>query len=387
MASNNRRHSLKRSAVRLDQGGEHPLYQFSLRGSELLQIADISRLGRSKKGKLLGYQRAGVKRHIRDIVEYLNGEEVIFPNSIIIALGSNTRFKKSRGPKSSDGPGENGTLEIDLPAPGERKPGWIVDGQQRALAIAQSNRPDLPVPVNAFITDALEVQRDQFLRVNSAKPLPRGLVTELLPEVSTVLPAKLSARRLPSLICSKLNEDRRSPFCGLIKRPSQGEHENGSSPPIADNSIIHMVQESLCLPTGCLFPYRNMATGQTDCDSILSLLITYWSAVKEVFGKAWGLPPARSRLLGGVGIRAMGRLMDKIMPFIPLGRPQSLGRVVAELQVVKPICRWTDGTWDELGLAWNEVQNVPRHINALSNLLIRAYVHARTPAMTVAAEA
>jgi DGQHR domain-containing protein len=387
VARDSRRKYLRRSAVMLDQGGPSPIYQFSLRGDELLQIADISRLGRSKKGKLLGYQRAGVKQHIRDIAEYLNGDNVIFPNSIIIALNARTRFKKSRGPKpkSSEGPGINGTLEIELPPENGPKPGWIVDGQQRALAIAQSNKPDFAVPVNAFVTDDLETQRDQFLRVNSAKPLPRGLVTELLPEVSSILPARLSARRLPSLICTKLNDDGRSPFHGLIRRPSLGSSGEGNAPFIADNSVILMLQESIGSPTGCLFPYRNIATGETDCDAIMAVLNTYWTAVKDTFPEAWGLPPSRSRLLHGVGLRAMGRLMDKIMPFIPLGRPNSLARVKTELDVVRPVCRWTEGTWEELRLAWNELQNVPRHIHMLSNLLIRTYVHARTPAMGHAA--
>ena len=42
--------------------------------------------------------------------------------------------------------------------------------------------------MNAFVADEVDLQRDQFLRVNNAKPLPRGLITELLPEVSTILP-------------------------------------------------------------------------------------------------------------------------------------------------------------------------------------------------------
>jgi len=50
-----------------------------------------------------------------------------------------------------------------------------------------------PYPLGRFLADDVEVQRDQFLRINSAKPLPRGLITELLPEVSTVLPAHLAA--------------------------------------------------------------------------------------------------------------------------------------------------------------------------------------------------
>ncbi|MCP9784954.1 DGQHR domain-containing protein DpdB [Cyanobium sp. N5-Cardenillas] len=374
----NRRKLLKRSAVRLDQGGVHPIYQFSLRGDELLEIADISRIDRSSSNHLSGYQRPAVRQHIREIAEYLDGADVIFPNSIIVALASSTKFKMCRGPKSNDGPGVNGTLEIELPSGNGRKPGWIVDGQQRALAIALSNKPDLPIPVNAFVTDDLEIQRDQFLRVNSAKPLPRGLVTELLPDVSTMLPQRLAARRVPSLICTMLNDEQESPFYMLIRRPSTAATSKKMAL-IADNSIVNMLHESIGSPTGCLFPYRNIATGETDCAAIYEVVATYWAAVKLMFPEAWGLPPTKSRLLHGVGVRAMGRLMDKIMPMIPIGRHNSIRRVQGELEAVASICKWTTGTWDDLNLEWNELQNVPRHIHALSNLLIRHYVQARMP--------
>src|ERR1043166_925458 len=90
---------LRRRALRIEQSPGHPIYQFALTGAELLELADISRLDRNDGGKLLGYQRPAVRKHIRGIVEYLNGEKVLFPNSIILALSSSVRFMKSRGPK------------------------------------------------------------------------------------------------------------------------------------------------------------------------------------------------------------------------------------------------------------------------------------------------
>ena len=198
---------IRRRALRLDQRGGHPLYQFSLRGDELLQIADISRVSRGDSGKLLGYQRPEVKRHVNEIVEYLDGDDVLFPNSLILALSSGVKFTKSRGPNVADGLVHAGTIEIKIPKEGEKKPAWIVDGQQRALAISKSKKTDLPFPINAFVADEIETQRDQFLRVNNSKPLPRGLITELLPEVSTTLPTRLAAKKIPSALCDLLNTD------------------------------------------------------------------------------------------------------------------------------------------------------------------------------------
>lgn len=368
---------LRRRALRIDQDPKHPLYIFSLTGEELLKIADISRISRDDGGKLLGYQRGEVRRHIQEITEYLNSPEIVFPNSIILALHSNVRFIRSRGPETDDGCAVSGTLEISLPSGSGPKPAWIVDGQQRAIALSKSKRPDLPVPVNAFVADEIALQRDQFLRVNNSRPLPRGLITELLPEVSTDLPARMAARRIPSAICDWLNQDARSPFRGMIRRPSQTKAEQAKAV-ITDTSLIKVLEESLGTPNGCLYPFRNVATGETDFESISQLLLTYWTAVKKTFPDAWGKTAEKSRLMHGTGLRAMGRLMDKVMPQISDRGPKGIARAEKELAHIEPMCHWTAGQWDEMGgLKWNELQNVPRHVQMLSWVLINAYLKAK----------
>ncbi len=147
---------------------------------------------------------------------------------------------------------------------------------------------------------------------------------------------------------------------------------------IADSSIVKMLEESLSSATGCLYPYRNLATGETDFEAISNLLLVYWSAVRNVFPDAWGKSPEKSRLMHGAGIRAVGRLMDKIMPGIKAKNGKAILAVEKELQLIAPICRWTGGAWDAMGmLKWNEVQNVPRHIQMLSWVLIHAYLQAK----------
>ncbi|MGE5608804.1 MAG: DGQHR domain-containing protein DpdB [Bacillota bacterium] len=372
-----RRRYLKKRAMRLDQNASHPLYLFSLTAEELFGIAEISRVSRDDAGKLLGYQRPEVRKHVQEIVEYLNSDGVLFPNSLILALSSRSRFICSRGPQTSDRRASAGTLEIPLPGPSEQKPAWIVDGQQRALALSKCRRRDLVVPVNAFVADEVDLQRDQFLRINNTRALPRGLITELLPEVSCPLPARLSIRKVPAELCDLLNRDTASPFYGLIRRPSSNEAERARAV-VTDTSIVKMIEESLMSPSGCLFPYRNMATGETDFSGIWSVLLTYWSAVKVVFPDAWGKPPTQSRLMHGTGIRAMGRLMDRIMGSLNVRDPSGSRLIQRELAALKPMCHWISGTWEGLGgLAWNEIENVPRHIQMLSNYLIRLHVQER----------
>jgi DGQHR domain-containing protein len=372
---------LERRGLRLQQPGGNEILLFTLAPNEVLQVADIARIARADQGQLIGYQRPEVRGHVRNIREYLQGDSVVFPNSIIIALASDAvRFRGSRGPKTTDGYATSGTVEITIHP--DQRPGWIVDGQQRALALDELSRDDLPVPVAAFVTDDVELQRDQFIRVNSTKPLPRGLVTELLPAVTIPISPRLSAKKLPSAICDHLHRNDDSPFRGLIKRPSASEAEKKSAV-IADTSVVRMLEESLKSSSGCLFPYRNVSTGEADLDGIWAVLVTYWDAVRQTFPDAWGHPPTHSRLMHGAGIRAMGRLMDKVMATINPSAADATEQTLAELQRVASICRWTSGAWDGLGespVPWNAVQNTPRDVSALSNLLIRRYVSSRMAA-------
>jgi DGQHR domain-containing protein len=365
------RRYITRRALCLTQTTTSPLYSFSLTAEEILQIADISRVARDQAGDLIGYQRPEVRQHVQEIIDYLDGDEVIFPNPIILALAPSTQFSSSRGPKVSDGLACSGTIEIPLPDVDEPKPGWIVDGQQRALALARTKRRCFPVPVNAFVTHSVELQRDQFLRINNTKPLPRGLVTELLPSVKSPLPPRLSMRRTPSELCDVLNRDPESPFFGLIRRPSAGQTAKQMAV-IADTSIVNMLKESFA-PTGCLFLYRNTSTSEIDFDGVLSALYTYWHAVRETFPEAWGAKARDSRLMHGVGIRSMGRLMDRILVAVNPRREGGPETIRKELEAIAPYCCWVSGRWDGLDLRWNEVQNVPRHINELSNYLLRLH--------------
>lgn len=367
---------LARRALRITQATHAPLYMFTLTAGEILQVADISRVSRDDLGELIGYQRPEVRQHIQEITDYLDNGEPLFPNPIIIALPSTVRFTCSRGPNVSDGIAASGTLEIPLPGNGGRKPGWIVDGQQRAFALAAARRQDFPVPVNAFVADSVDTQRDQFLRINNTKPLPRGLVTELLPKISTPLPPRLSVRQIPSTLCDLLNSNEESPFHGLILRPS-ASREQRKNAVVTDTSLIQALQESLTSPSGCLFPYRNLSSGETDSAGIWAALLLYWTAVRDTFPDAWGKPPAKSRLMHGAGIRAMGRLMDRIMASTDARQPGADDQVHADLALLAPHCHWTEGRWEGLDMRWNEIQNVPRHIHELSSLLMRTYLQVR----------
>ena len=79
----------------------------------------------------------------------------------------------------------------------------------------------------------------------------------------------------------------------------------------------------------------------------------------------------------GAGIRAMGRFMDRIMGSVHPAQAGAADQVRSDLALLAPYCHWTEGRWDGLGMRWNEIQNVPRHIGELSSYLIRAYLSAQ----------
>ncbi|MGW5051354.1 DGQHR domain-containing protein DpdB [Actinokineospora sp. NPDC004072] len=371
---------IKRRALKVLQHPSIDLYLFALAAEEVSQVADVARISRDAAGKLIGYQRPEKRQHVKQILEYLDGDDVLFPNGLIMALPSTIRWRASTGPSVSDSLATVGTIEIPIASsPDEPRPAWIVDGQQRSAALARTRNTRLPVIVAGFVAEDIATQRDQFLRVNTVSPLPTNLVSELLPEVWTPLPAKLSARKLPSALVDMLNHDHDSPFRGLIKRASTGPEQRGSAV-VADNSLLAAIEESLNSSAGVLFLHRNLSTSTIDTTAIRKILISYWTAVHRAFPDAWGLPPAKSRLMHGVGIRAMGRLMDKIMAHVDSEAEDLVERIQQEIGLVAEHCRWAEGRWDELNIGWNELQNTPRHISVLSNFLIRVYVKSRSSA-------
>jgi DGQHR domain-containing protein len=369
---------LERRALKVLQNDNVPLYLFALAAEEVDQIAAVARIGRDEAGKLIGYQRPEKRKHVKQIQDYLDSADVLFPNGLILALPPEVRFKSSRGPSTNDGLVVAGTLEIPLSAgPDGPRPAWIVDGQQRSLALSRTKNRRLPVPIAGFVADTIELQREQFLRVNTVQPLPVNLVTELLPDITRIPSGRMPTRKLPSALVDMLNQDPASPFAGMIKRASTTD-EAKKAAIVTDTGLVEALKESLESPSGVLFPYRNIATGTTDTEGIRDVLLTYWTAVRNTFPEAWGLPPTKSRLMGGVGIRGMGRLMERVMAHVDVGTSNAVRDAEAELECIADACFWTEGMWPELGLPWDELQNTPRHISALSNYLARTYVTNRT---------
>ncbi|HEX6509209.1 MAG TPA: DGQHR domain-containing protein DpdB [Chloroflexota bacterium] len=357
---------LARRALKILQVPDAPVYLFTLRAREVFEVAELSRVARDQTGELIGYQRPEVRDHVSDILRYIDGESPLFPNALIIALKPTcVRFEASTGPQ--DDTAIAGTIKLEIPPDGEHRPAWIVDGQQRALALSKAKNEDFVVLVSAFEGDTIKRQQEQFVIINNTRPLPRGLVTELLPQVTVSIPARLAAKKLPAALSDELAREATSPFHGIVRRASTAK--TLKSAVVAENSLVAMLSHSVT--NGCLFQYRNIATGEIDGEAIGAVLFTFWNAVKATFPEAWGKPPAESRLMHGVGIRAMGRVMDQMMGSLSPSDRDTPAKVVDGLKRISPYCHWTSGRWDELGLEWNQLENIHKHIQMLASHLIR----------------
>ncbi len=363
------RYDLRVPALEVRQGSSRTLYSFAIDGKQLPWFTTVSRVHRDDTAQIQGYQRPEVLAHIAAIRRYIESDHPMIPNAIVVAFDKRVIFEPDCT-HSPIGFSRAGTLVIpvDHSWPSEDRPGWIVDGQQRCAAIREANVSAFPICVTAFITDDDSEQRSQFILVNSTKPLPKGLIYELLPTTTGLLPAALQARRFPAQLLERLNYDEGSALHRLIRTPTTPEGV------IKDNSVLKMLENSIS--DGALYRFRDPSTGQGDTDAMLHLLKSFWTAVRDVFPDAWALPPRRSRLMHGVGIVSLGFVMDAITDRHWRHGPPGPTEFTTDLQSIEDICHWTSGSWTfgpQTQRQWNELQNIPRDINLLTNFLLFEY--------------
>lgn len=363
---------IKVPAMAIEQSPGRTLYSFAVDGKRIYEFADVSRIRRNAETELEGYQRPEVIAHIQEIKEYIESDSPMIPNGVVIGFDSRVKFKRVKSEKLDiSTSAQMGVLEIPLGADPKRgKVGFIVDGQQRLAAIRSAKIKQFPVLVSAFITDDIRTQTEQFILVNSTKPLPKGLIYELIPHTDARLPTALHRRRLAAFLLERLNHDSDSPLHKLICTPTAPEGV------IKDNSMLKMLESSLS--DGALYEFRD--GNELDEDAVadmLSVLQHYWSAVKDTFPDAWGRKPKESRLMHGAGIVSVGNLMDHIAAKRPR-RSDIPSKIFfrKHLAKVKPSCAWTRGKWQfgpDDQRPWNQLQNTRQDVELLTDYLQRAY--------------
>ena len=176
-------------------------------------------------------------------------------------------------------------IPVDESLPDDEKPAWLVDGQQRSAAIRDADLAEFPVAAVGFIAHGEAEQRSQFILVNNTRPLPKGLIHELLPDTMGHLPAAYARKQLPAYIMSRLNQRpawQAHPSQGRIATPTQPDGY------IKDNSVLKMIENSLY--DGALYQYRDPKTGRATSNRSCSPQRVL-DGCAAYFPDAWALPP------------------------------------------------------------------------------------------------
>jgi DGQHR domain-containing protein len=360
---------LRLPAIAVTQSTGRTLYQFAVDGKLLDRFATVSRIHRDRDQHVQGYQRPESLQHIASIRRYIESEAPMIPNGIVIAFDKRVLFVP-HGLKSAVKYAVAGEIVIplDVSTEADELPGWIVDGQQRTAAIRDAAVDRFPIPVTAFITDSQEDQRQQFILVNSAKPLPKSLIYELLPGTVGLLPPALARRKISAALLDILNWDGASPFHWRIQTPTNPEGV------IKDNSVLRMLDNSII--EGYLYNFRDPKDGSGDLIEMAKIVDAFWNGVAMVFPGEWRSTPRHSRLVHGVGIVSMGFVMDAMADRLHGRQRLDVNGFVGELSKIRDQCHWTCGEWN-LGTGitrrWNDFQNTTRDIQMLTNHLLALY--------------
>ncbi len=333
------------------QGTAARVVCFAARPSDVARIARIDRIGRDDNGVLRGFQRQRIASHIREIRDYLCRSEAILPNAIVLAFNQGVSV------------GEDGFLVVNLE---KGPPGWVVDGQQRLLAALESVDDSFQLLVSAFICADMGELNRQFILVNNTRPLAKPLVYELLPGTRG-LPDRLSNRTEAAVLTEALNYREDSSLRGLILQ--QTNPDGMIKDTLLQKALINSIQH------GAL---RGRSGRSDDLGVRFEIVSYFFYAVQDTFRDDWeGHTPKTSRLLHGVGLVAMGFVMDELYSY----GARRQRHFIRGLQPLVKRTHWTSGEWriGEQRRAWNSIQNTSADYRLITHHLIRLLRRAHAP--------
>jgi DGQHR domain-containing protein len=328
------------------------VFSFAASAAQVFEMGRIERAGRSEAGILNGFQRPQIAAHIHEIRDYLEREDAVLPNSIVLAFIDRVKVTRVQG----------NVVEIEVDVT-DGPPGLIVDGQQRLSALAPLSDKSFQVFVSGIICQTEEELRRQFILINNTKPLPKELIYELLPGIAN-LPERMSSRSMASALTQRLNFDRNS---SLYRQIHLHTNPDGK---VANNAVQRVIMMSRS--HGALRILAQAPDGDEVCFQFVS---DFYRAVQAVFKRDWdGLSPKTSRLVHSVGIISMGRVMEV---GFHVCQARNFGDFCGVLESFRDQTHWTQGTW-RIGNSdnfrernWNEFQSIHPDIQMMSDHLDR----------------
>lgn len=249
------------------------LYCFVVDAKTIYNKFSVSRRLEDKEE---GYQRSFSKTRINQIKKYIDKENGILPNSILVNIDN--------GVSTFDA--ESSTLTLN---DNSDNWGFIIDGQHRVWGSNEAEN-NLFLPVVATIGQSVEAQAQLFVKINKTqKGVPVSLYLDLLDITDGVIEdfdsEEATAQRRGIEIAKRLNEDNDSPMYDLIRMT--GESGRG----ISLSEMVNRLKPHVDPKKGTLLNYG--------FERQFLIFKIYLKAIKSVFLEDWDNPD--SLLLKTVG--------------------------------------------------------------------------------------
>lgn len=264
-----------------------PMLLFITNARMIYERFDVSRRITDKK---LGYQRSFSKPRIKEITTYINQDQGIIPNSILVNIDE----------------GKFSYLKNDnlLTLNDTESLGLIIDGQHRIKGCYEAN-PDFPLMVVATLGLSVKDQARLFIKINKTqKGVPASLYLDLLNllegDIENFDEEGVTAERRATEIATRLNETDESPLYELIRRT--GDAGLG----ISLSEFVNQAKDYVEPRTGKL---ANLGFEQQ-----YKVFEIYFRSIKAVFLEQWDDP--KSYILKTVGFGGLMKAFYEIFNLV-----------------------------------------------------------------------
>lgn len=254
--------------------GKWTLYTFVIDSRRLDSLAFVSR---REEDKAEGYQRNLSGQRAADIAMYLERQEGVLPNNIIINFNAPVQFDDKTG---------------ELAIPDEENIAFIIDGQHRMYGLRKAAR-SYEVVVTAFVGLDIEEQAKQFKMINSKQ---RGVPSSLLYDLLDLTKNGTFVEQRGHELAVRLNDDSSSPWFGMIDM-------TGSGGGFITQTRVVTALEPLVSNRGALFQYSQ--------EEQFGILRNYFQAIRNIRPADWG--SKKSVLCKALGFSALLILLPQIL--------------------------------------------------------------------------
>ncbi|MFW9879433.1 MAG: DGQHR domain-containing protein [Candidatus Thorarchaeota archaeon] len=269
------------NAIKITQN-EREFYLFKIKARDLLDIAYFNPREIDRES---GIQRPFKLRRSKEIAEYIDSEESVLANNIIVSIESkNLRYNAIHS--------NRGKLSI------RRKKGcaFVIDGQHRLRAFELTEKKDFELPISGFVDLSLAEIAEIFVKINYyQKPVNKSLVYDLLGISSDIFPDYVEFHE----ITERLNQTIGSPWFGLIKMLGIGKGI------ITQAAFITALEKNKILDT---------TLEKFSLDKKIIILSNYFEAIKELFPSYWG--HRGSIISKTLGFNALVKIFPRIFEHI-----------------------------------------------------------------------